>query len=63
MFRAPTYPPETGPTQKNIIVFLRIFFFLFFFFIILLTNPAVFWLKKLLQRLLLYAFLPYLQHL
>ena len=62
-----THPKQVLP-QKNI-AFLKIFFFFFFFFSnslhepFLKINKSCILIEERLQRLLLYAFLPYIQHL
>ena len=55
--RAPTYPPKTGPTKKKkkMIAFLRNVVNKYFFKII----KSCVLIEERLQRMLLYAFLPF----
>ena len=64
---APTYPPKNRPYTIQIIANLRFFYFQFFsnsvnkhFFKIIKRCILI---EERLQRLLWYAFLPYIQHL
>ena len=67
--RAPAYPPKTGPTKKFFCLSEN--FFIFFLFFSNSVNKPFFKIierfilleVRLIQRLLLYAFLAYVQHL